>query len=342
VVAYRGVKELVGINILGTGTYLPELCVDNAMMSKIVDTDDEWITARTGIKTRRMTGGETTWYMGAAAAKRAVDDAGIDPSEIGLIIDATITNDFFTPSVACLIQRELGAVNAMAFDLNAACTGFVYSIDVAKRLLQTDPKIKYALVAANETLSGIVDFTDRSTCVLFGDGAGAAVIERSERLYGAWLGADGRLSNVLYAKSNLKPHPFEIKSPVRMESMETDFAGGDGRLVQLGRDVYKFATKAFPEAVAKASENAGTAVDGIDVFIPHQANIRIIETAAEKLGVPMEKFVVNIQYAGNTSGASIPLALDKNIKNGRIKRGDVCCFVGFGAGATLGAVVLEY
>jgi 3-oxoacyl-[acyl-carrier-protein] synthase-3 len=334
--------RLDGINILGTGSYLPELCVGNDKMSKLVDTDDEWITTRTGIKNRHMTCGEPTWYMGARAAKRALEDAGADALEIGLIIDATITGDFFTPSVSCLIQREIGAANAAAFDLNAACTGFVYALDTARRFLMTDPDLKYALVVANETLSGVVNFNDRSTCILFGDGAGAVVIERSAKLYGAWLGADGRLSNVLYAKSHLKRHPFEIENPVRVDGMETDYPGGEGCIVQHGKDVYKFATRAFPEAVEKAAEKAGIDIADIDVFVPHQANVRIIESAAERLGVSLDKFILNLRHVGNTSGASIPLALDKNVRNGRVKRGDKCCLAGFGAGATLGAVVLEY
>ncbi|MCL2054718.1 MAG: ketoacyl-ACP synthase III [Oscillospiraceae bacterium] len=337
-----GVFELCGINILGTGAYLPEIRVDNNMLADLVDTSDEWITTRTGMKQRHMVNGETTWYMGAMASKRAIEDAGIDASEIGLIVDATITSDFYTPSAACVIQREIGAFNAAAFDLNAACTGFVYSLDTAKRFLQTDPNLKYVLVVANEMLSGITDFTDRSSCILFGDGAGAVIIERSEKLYGSWLGANGNLAHALYAKLALNSHPFKSGEPVSIKNSETEFTESPAKLVQHGKDVYKFATNALPTASLNACKSAGIDISEIDVFIPHQANIRIIETASKNLNIPIEKFILNLQNVGNTSGASIPLAFDKFVKNGHIKRGQKCCLVGFGAGSTLGAIVLEY
>lgn len=321
------------------GSYSPSLCVTNDDMAKIVDTSDEWITTRTGIKSRRLVNGEPTWEMGLKAAEEAVKNSGIDPLDIGLIIDTTITNDFFTPSVACVIQDKIGASNAAAYDLNAACSGFVYAVDAAKRYLQTDPDMKYVLVVANETLSRVTDYTDRSTCVLFGDGAAAAVIGRSEKLFTSFIGADGSGAHFLYAKSHKVRHPMRTAED-HIDSGE--FAAGTTYLVQDGKEVYKFATKALPMAARKAAEKIGLDLNTVDWFVPHQANIRIIETAAKNLGVSMDKFIVNIADRGNTSSASIPIALSEAIADGRVKKGDRLCLVGFGAGLTMGCVILEY
>lgn len=330
---------MFGIEILGMGSYSPSLCVTNDDMAKIVDTSDEWITTRTGIKSRRLVNGEPTWEMGLKAAEEAVKNSGIDPLDIGLIIDTTITNDFFTPSVACVIQDKIGASNAAAYDLNAACSGFVYAVDAAKRYLQTDPDMKYVLVVANETLSRVTDYTDRSTCVLFGDGAAAAVIGRSEKLFTSFIGADGSGAHFLYAKSHKVRHPMRTAED-HIDSGE--FAAGTTYLVQDGKEVYKFATKALPMAARKAAEKIGLDLNTVDWFVPHQANIRIIETAAKNLGVSMDKFIVNIADRGNTSSASIPIALSEAIADGRVKKGDRLCLVGFGAGLTMGCVILEY
>lgn len=330
---------MFGIEILGMGSYSPSLCVTNDDMAKIVDTSDEWITTRTGIKSRRLVNGEPTWEMGLKAAEEAVKNSGIDPLDIGLIIDTTITNDFFTPSVACVIQDKIGASNAAAYDLNAACSGFVYAVDAAKRYLQTDPDMKYVLVVANETLSRVTDYTDRSTCVLFGDGAAAAVIGRSEKLFTSFIGADGSGAHFLYAKSHKVRHPMRTAE----DSIDSgEFAAGTTYLVQDGKEVYKFATKALPMAARKAAEKIDLDLNTVDWFIPHQANIRIIETAAKNLGVSMDKFIVNIADHGNTSSASIPIALSEAIADGKVKKGDRLCLVGFGAGLTMGCVIFEY
>lgn len=331
---------MFGIDILGTGSYTPSLRVTNDDMAKIVATNDEWISTRTGIKARRIADGEPTWKMGAEAAKEAIKNAGISSSEIGLIIDTTITSDFSTPSTACVVQREIGAKNAEAFDLNAACSGFVYGVDTAKRFLQTDPDLKYALVVANERLSHITDYADRSTCVLFGDGAAAAVITRSEKLYTSFMSADGNGAKFLYAKMHRVFHPFRTDHKDEIDT--GDFAAGTDFLVQDGKEVYKFATKALPTAAEKAAAKIGLDIGEIDWFVPHQANMRIIETAAKNLNVPMEKFVTNIQEHGNTSSASIPIALHEAIASGQIKRGNKVCLVGFGAGLTMGAIIIEY
>ena len=330
----------MGIRILASGAFTPSLTVTNDDLSTIVDTNDEWIRTRTGISSRRMSCGEPTWYMGTQAAKQAIERAGIDPLDISYIIDSTITGDFFTPSVACVIQREIGAKNAAAFDISAACSGFVYGLDIANRYLMTDDSAKYILVVANENLSYITNFTDRSSCILFADGAAAVVLEKSNGLFTSWLGADGCGMKYLYAKTGHVPNPFEHDAPYMDDG--TDEEGPVGVLVQNGKEVYKFAVKALPHAVRMAADKIGMDIADIDRFIPHQANIRIIETAAKNLGVDLDKFYTNIDHTGNTSSASIPIALDEAMENGVIRRGEKVCFVGFGAGLTLGAVIFEF
>lgn len=329
---------MFGIEILGTGSYGPDLTVTNDDMAKIVETNDEWITTRTGIRTRRLTDSESAWAMGAKAAERAIEAAGIDASEIGLVIGTTVTGDFFTPSMACLIQDAVKAVNAAAFDLNAACSGFVYGVDTARRFLQTDDDLKYVLLVSTEVLSRFIDYTDRSTCVLFGDGAAAVVLGRSEKLYSSYLGSDGGGGKFLYAKHLFAKHPFTEHDTDYGEH----FTQNNAFLYQDGKEVYKFATKALPTAARKAAEKIGLDLNSVDKFIPHQANIRIIETAAKSIGVSMDKFIINIDSHGNTSSASIPIALDEAVREGKIARGDKLCFVGFGAGLTFGSVICEY
>ncbi len=332
---------MFGINIVATGGYSPELVVTNDDMSKIVETNDEWITTRTGIKERRMSNGEPTWYMGAMASKEAIEKAGIDANDIGCIICSTVSPDFYTPSTACVIQREIGAPNAACFDVGAACSGFVYSLDIAKRFLQTDENLKYVLVVASENLSKITNFEDRASCILFGDGASAVIVERSEKIYSSWMGSDGDGAKFLYAKTDPPANAFMTEDK-KIIPDGTDENITHHYLVQDGKEVYKFATKALPTASMNAINAIGLTVDDIDAFIPHQANMRIIETAAKNIGVSLDKFIVTIDKRGNTSSASIPIALDEAIKDGRVKRGDKICMVGFGAGLTLGAVVIEY
>lgn len=330
---------MFGVNILGTGSYAPEFSADNEAFSKIVDTNDEWIKTRTGIEARRIAGDIPVWKMGFIAAKEALAAAWADPLDIGLIINTSITPDFYTPSTACVIQREIGAKSAAAFDLNAACSGFVYALDTAKRFLQTDESLKYALVVSNEALSRVTDYTDRATCVLFGDGAGAVLIGRSEeKLYSSWLCADGNGAKCLYAKTRYPANPFTE----RFVSYGEGFDGKDEGLFQDGREVYKFAVRAIPLAAEKALSGTGLSIEDIDWFIPHQANLRIIEAAAKNMGVPLDKFIVNIQKRGNTSSATVPAALHEAVSDGRIKRGDKICLIGFGAGLTMAAAALEY
>lgn len=328
----------MGINIMGMGSYLPEQIFTNNDFKKFVETDDEWIRTRTGICSRHMAGWEPTWYMGRQAALKAIEKAGIDPKEIGLVITSTITSDFLTPSIASIIQNEVGAENAAAFDLNAACSGFVYALDTARRFLQTDDNLKYVLVVATEALSRFTDFQDRGTCILFGDGSAAAVIEKSNKMYSSFLASDGSGAKKLFARN------VQIAPEVKIDS---DFSDGFPekpmhKLYQDGKEVYKFAVKALPKAFNAAAEKIGVTSADIDWFVPHQANVRIIETAAKNLGIGTDKFVVTVDHHGNTSSASIPLALCEAIEKGDIKRGQKIALVGFGAGLTYGSIILEY
>lgn len=328
----------MGINIMGMGSYLPEQTLTNDDFKKFVDTNDEWIRTRTGICSRHMAGWEPAWYMGKQSALKAIEKAGIDPKEIGLVITSTITSDFLTPSIASVIQHEIGAENAYAFDINAACSGFVYSLDTAERFLRTDDNLKYVLVVATEALSRFTDFKDRGTCILFGDGSAAAVIERSDKMYSSFLASDGSGAKKLFARN------VQIAPEVKIES---DFDDGFPekpmhQLYQDGKEVYKFAVKALPKAFKAAAEKIGITSADIDWFVPHQANIRIIETAAKNLGTGTDKFVVTVDHHGNTSSASIPLALCEAIDKGDVKRGQKLALVGFGAGLTYGSIILEY
>ena len=333
----------MGIHILGTGSYTPAFQVTNADMAKIVETNDEWIRTRTGIQSRHIADGEPTWYMGAQAASHAIEMAGIDPKDIGLIIDTTITPDFSTPSVSCLVQREIGAVQAACFDLNAACSGFVYGMETAHCFLKTNREMKYALVVANENLTRITNYSDRSSCILFGDGAAAALVEYQEdRLYSSYLSADGTGAKFLYARTATPDNPFCKRKAEYDDGIEPGPEGWEHTMRQDGREVYKFAIKAMANSAQKAAEKIGFDLQQLDKIVPHQANIRIIETAMKSLKMPMEKVVVNIDQHGNTSSASIPIALDEAVRSGKIQRGDKICLVGFGAGLTTAAIITEF
>ena len=333
-------KKVTGIKVKGIGKYVPEMTASNEDFARIVDTSDEWITQRTGIKTRHITNGEPTYWIGAQAAKKAIEDAGIEVSEIDLIICATVTPDYYTPSTACLIQREIGATGSMAIDINCACTGFDYGLDMARRYLLAEDDVDTVLLVSAEELSKFTDYSDRSSCILFGDGAAAFVLERKkDALYSAYLGADGNGAKFLVSRAMRSENVF------RTNKEEFDMGMPETKLhyfTQDGKEVYKFATKALPMAVSKACEKAGLTPDELDAIVPHQANVRIIETAAKNLGVSMDKMVVYIDRYGNTSSASIPIAFCDAVAEGRIKRGDKVCFVGFGGGLTYAGIIFEY
>ncbi len=316
--------------IIGTGSCLPEHTVTNEFLSTIVDTSDEWITSRTGIRERHISVDETTASLSAEAARRAMDMAGITAEEIDLIIVATCTADTLVPSTACLVQDEIGAVNAAAFDLNAACSGFVFALSVTDMYMQAGI-YRTALIIGAETLSRIVSWEDRSTCVIFADGAGAAVVRASEKgAIASSLGSDGSRGGTIYVKSRENFNPFVP------EQKPTDWLFMDGG------EVFKFAVRKIPEAIREALEEAGLTVDDIDWFLLHQANMRINDAIAKKLKIPIEKVPSNLDHVGNTSGGSVPILLDEVNRQGLLKPGDKIVFAGFGAGLTWGVMIMEW
>lgn len=329
-----------GVTIKGTGMYIPALCVDNEAFTEFLDTSDEWIKTRTGIATRHFSDGEPVWMMGLKAAWQALDMAGVRPEEIDMILVSTTTPDFCTPSVACVLQGKLGAENAFAFDISCACAGFVYALDMANRYLATDENIKNILIVSAEMLSRATNFEDRSSCVIFGDGAGAVVVSAANTLFTSSLKAEGQGAKHIFGRYPGTRNPFCNPSP----AMDYDEFGEykEGCLYMNGKEVYKYATRVMAETVTEAAAKAGITPDEIDLIVPHQANIRIIETAAQRLKLPLDRFAVNIQKYGNTSSACIPICLDEANRAGRIKKGDKICLVGFGAGLIAGAVLMEW
>ncbi len=327
-----------GIKFLGIASYVPETVISNDDFTSFIETNDEWITTRTGISTRHYAMNMPTWEMGSKAAEKAIEKSGVSKDEIDLIICTTVTPDTLIPSTACYIQNALSMNGCMAFDINCACSGFVYAVDMAQKYLASG-SVRNVLVVSAEELSKVTDYTDRSSCILFGDGASAVVIGPSDGEFSSFLGADGSGAGYLRATSiHPVPNPF-----FKLRGIEPDTDPSDtGYLYQDGKEVYKFAVSMMPYAVEQVLEKAGIGVDSVSKIIPHQANIRIIQTAASKLGVDMDRFYVNIDRYGNTSSASIPIALTEAVENGAVKRGDRIVLVGFGAGLTYGSVCFEY
>ncbi|MCM8711771.1 ketoacyl-ACP synthase III [Clostridium sp. SYSU_GA19001] len=320
------------VKIAGIGSYVPEKIMTNDDLAKIVDTSDEWISSRTGIKERRISEGENTSDLAAKAALKALEKANLSPEDLDLIIVATSSPDALTPSTAVFVQRNIGAFNAACFDISAACSGFIYALNIGVQFIKSNQS-KNALVIGSEVLSKITDWKDRNTCVLFGDGAGAAVLLPSEEkgVSSIFCGADGRKAEFLNINCVPVKNPF-----VTPEKIE------DIRLTMDGREVFRFASNIVLEAVNKVLKDANLTLDDIKYIVPHQANYRIIEFAARKLGVPEEKFFLNLQKYGNTSAASIPIALDEMIEKEIIKKGDKIILVAFGAGFTWSACLVEW
>ncbi|MDQ7799584.1 MAG: beta-ketoacyl-ACP synthase III [Candidatus Edwardsbacteria bacterium] len=321
--------------ILGTGHFVPEKILTNADLEKIVETTDEWITQRSGIKERHVSDEKTpTSKLCIEAARRALEAAKMKPEELDFIIIGTITPDMMFPSTACLVQAALGAKQAAAFDLAAGCTGFIYGLELARSLITADPRRKILVIGAEE-LTKITDWTDRGTCVLFGDGAGAAVlgaVDEDRGILGTYLGADGNLGDLLYMPGGGSLNPASHQTVD--EKMHV--------VKMAGNKVFPHAVRNMLEASMKAMESAGVTKDQLNLLIPHQANIRIIEAIAERLGAGADTVYVNIQKYGNTSAASIPIALDEAVREGRIKKGDLVMLVAFGAGFTWGAVLIRW
>jgi len=322
--------------ITGYGSFAPEKRLTNEELAKMIDTSDEWITDRTGIKTRHITtDAESTAYLATEAARRALAEANLDAGELDLIIVATITPEMVFPSTASFVQRSLQAKKAWVFDLAAACSGFVYGLSIVQQFLESG-RIKNALVIGAETLSKITNWGDRTSCILFGDGAGAVAIERSE---------DGR-KGIIYSTMSSDGDCWEaLNCQAYGSRYPSDKKLEDPKKIYMeikGREVYQQAVRRIVEAVTDCLEHCRLSIDDIDMVISHQMNARIIESAAKRLRLPKEKVFLNIAEYGNTSAASVPIAFDECVRSGKIKRGDIIIFVAFGAGLTWGANVIEF
>ena len=316
--------------IIGTGSYLPSNVVTNHDLEKIMDTTDEWIKSRTGIGQRHIAIEETTTSMAVEAAKRALADADTTADELDLIVVGTVSADCHFPSTACEIQSALGAVNATAFDINAACSGFLFGLGIANAYF-TSGTFKKALIIGAETLSKMMNWDDRSTCVLFGDGAGAAIVEAAEDgIISMTQGSDGAKGGVLSCYNRPVNNPF-VKNDTALDYTSMN-----------GQEVFKFAVRTVPEAITKVLGEANVNPDEVKYFVLHQANVRIIESVAKRLNQPMDKFPTNLHMCGNTSAASVPILLDEINKKGMLEKGDKIVLAGFGAGLTWGAALINW
>ncbi|MNZ42954.1 3-oxoacyl-[acyl-carrier-protein] synthase 3 [compost metagenome] len=326
-------RQLRPVGIIGTGKYVPEKILTNSDLEKIVETNDEWIVSRTGIRERHIAAPhEATSDLAYEAALKALDSAGMKAEDLDLIIIATVTPDSAFPSTACILQDKLGAKGAAAFDLSAACSGFVYSLATAVGFIQNG-MYNNALIIGADTLSRITDYTDRNTCVLFGDGAGAVIIGEVPEGRGFQsfdLGAEGSGGNLLKLEAG------GSRLPASQQTVEDK----KHFIFMNGREVFKFAVRVMGSATERVLTKAGLGKEDIDLFVPHQANIRIIQSAMQRLDLPPEKCVINVDKYANTSAASIPLALVEAAEEGRMKEGDTVLMVGFGGGLTWGASVL--
>lgn len=325
----------MGTVILGTGSCVPKREMTNIDLESVVDTNDEWIRTRTGIESRRVGGpGEKTYQLASSAARKALEMAGVTAEEIDLLIVGTISSHMIMPSTACFVQNEIGALNAFAYDVNAACSGFLYGLDIADKHVRADADAKVLVIGA-ETLSSRLNWQDRNTCILFGDGAGAAVVgntnDKSREILGTNHCSDGGLWKLLYM------HNAPSKNP---DLLVEDNPGA--HIIMEGKEVFKHAVKAMEDSVTGLLDNTGLSIDDIDVIIPHQANIRILNKLIERLELPREKVVLNVMKYGNTSAASIPLALDETNRSGRLCKGDTVLFCSFGGGFTWGSTLLRW
>lgn len=321
--------------IVGMGSYVPSKILDNFDLEKMVETSDEWIRTRTGIEERRMADADVyTSDLAAEAALRALKDAQMTPEEVELIILATVTPDMYTPSTACIVQDKIGAVNAAAFDINAACSGFLYALAIANQFIKTGC-YNNVLVIGADTLTKVTDWKDRNTCVLFGDGAGAAVIKSVDEDYGilgTHMGADGAAGKVLTVPGIFSPQ----------EELDKRISKNPRTIFMEGQEVFKFAVKIMVQATKTVVEEANLTIEDIDVIVPHQANIRIIDSAAKRLKIDKDKVFVNLNKYGNMSAASVPVALSEAVEEQFIKKGDLVVLVGFGGGLTWGSALMRW
>ncbi len=333
----RAEHDFVGrtCSISAVGSYVPEKTLTNSDLEKIVDTTDDWITTRTGIKERRLAADdEYTSDMAARAAQRALEKAEVDPADVELIILATITPDMPFPATACLVQEKIGAHNAAAFDIEAACSGFVYALEIGQQFIMSRT-YDTVLVIGAEKLSSIMDWEDRNTCVLFGDGAGAAVLQNRENTHGlltACMGADGRKASILSQPGGGCLHPPSAKTLAdRLHFLRMD-----------GKEVFKNAVTAMTAAAKEALTRCELDIDRIKCVIPHQANMRILKAVGDRLGATEDQVFSNLEHYGNTSAASVAIALDEAVEQGQVQRGDLILLLVFGAGLTWGAAVIEW
>jgi len=328
--------RLLNSAVIGTGSYAPEKILTNFDLEKIVDTSDEWISRRTGMKERRIADADTASSdLGIQAALRAIEAANIDVKEIELIIVTTVTPDMFFPSTACFVQKGIGASNAGAFDLSAGCSGFLYGLSVADKFIKAG-QYKTVLVIAAETLTKITDWTDRSTCVLFGDAAGAAVLQATEEdkgIIASYLAADGN-----YSDYELLGMPAGgSRNPPTHETIDKRMH----YIKMRGRELFKLGVIAMAESGQKALEIGNLSLDDVDLCIPHQANKRIIDAVGERIGLPKEKMFVNVEKYGNTSSATMAVALDEAVRSGRVGKGDLVLIVAFGSGLTWASTAIR-
>tara|TARA_Y100001968_G_scaffold76417_1_gene67888 strand:- start:3201 stop:4229 length:1029 start_codon:yes stop_codon:yes gene_type:complete len=333
----RAKHDFIGrtCSITAVGSYVPEKVLTNAHLEKLVDTTDDWITSRTGIRERRIAAeNEHTSDMATEAARRALDRAVVDPANVELIILATITPDMPFPATACLVQEKIGAYNAAAFDIEAACSGFVYALEIGQQFIMSRT-YDTVLVIGAEKLSSIVDWEDRNTCVLFGDGAGAAVLQNRQNSHGlltACMGADGRKASILSQPGGGCLNPASNKSVSnRLHYLKMD-----------GQEVFKNAVTAMATAAREALTRCEIGIDRIKCIIPHQANMRILKAVGDRLGANKDQVFSNLQHYGNTSAASVAIALDEAVQQGQVQRGDLILLLVFGAGLTWGAAVIEW
>jgi 3-oxoacyl-[acyl-carrier-protein] synthase-3 len=331
----RSGKELRTVSIVGTGSYVPEKILTNEDLARLVDTSDEWITTRTGIKQRRIAGkDEYTSDMATKAALKAMEQAKISPLDIDLILVATATPDMLFPATACFVQKKIGASKAACLDISAACAGFLFGIQIAQQFI-TSHTYDTVLVIGAEKLTSITNWTDRNTCVLFGDGAGAAVLRHRGSTHGiisTHIGSDGRYSDILFMPGG------GSRCPITRENADLHLA----TIHMTGKEVYKQAVIAMLDASKKALEKAGLSIQDIACVIPHQANVRIIEAIADRLKIPLDRFYVNLDRYGNTSAAAVAMALDEANRTGRIKPGDYVLMVVFGGGLTWASTIIEW
>ena len=322
-------------SITGIGSYLPNKVLTNYDLEKMVDTSNDWIIQRTGIKERRIVeNGVTTSDLATQASLRAMEDAGVSPKDLDMIITSTITPDHIFPSTSCYIQQKIGATRACAFDILAACAGFIYAMSIGQSFINSGA-MKTVLVVGAECLSKITDYTDRSTCVLFGDGAGAVIIQRNpvkHEILSSILAADGSEADVLIMPGG------GARNPASLESVQQRL-----HYIQFkGKEVFKLAINNITNLILETTKENGLTLDDIDLIIPHQSNLRIIEATMEKLGLPMEKAFVNIDKYGNTSSASVPIAIDEARKDGRLRKGNIVMLVAFGGGLTWGSSLIRW